>query len=210
MLHLQPLLLRRILWFSLCLVLSLVAGCARPRWVDSEVVSYSTLAAHSRPRLYRIERLPSQQAQPQEFAAIQAQAEQALARVGLQRNDAQAQLVVQIGFEGGTTLPRNWPYSASPHFGWGLGWSGRWHGGVGLGLGFGGLRDEPPLLYHRKVSLLMRDAATGQVVFESSALYEEVWTHDPMIYGVLFEQALRGFPQPPAGPRRERTEVLPQ
>ena len=71
------------------------------------------------------------------------------------------------------------------------------------------MMDAPPTLYHRKVSLVLRDAATQQVVYETSATYEDVWTRDPAIYGVLFDQALSGFPQPPQGQRSVRTEVMP-
>ena len=44
------------------------------------------------------------------------------------------------------------------------------------------MMDAPPTLYHRKVSLVLRDAATQQVVYETSATYEDVWTRDPAIY----------------------------
>jgi len=71
------------------------------------------------------------------------------------------------------------------------------------------MMDMPPTLYHREVSIVLRDAATRQVVYESSATYEDVWTEDPLIYGVLFDQALSGFPQPPSGARKVRTEVMP-
>jgi len=47
-------------------------------------------------------------------------------------------------------------------------------------------------------------------VYETSAVYEDVWTDDPAIYGVLFDQALTGFPRPPAGQRKVRTEITPQ
>ena len=72
------------------------------------------------------------------------------------------------------------------------------------------MMDGPPTLYRRKVSLMLRDAASQQVVYETSAVYEDVWTDDPAIYGVLFDQALTGFPRPPAGQRKVRTEITPQ
>lgn len=205
--------LHRLAATLLCIAALVLAGCATgPRLVESEVNSFSALATLPEPATYRIELLPSQQAFAQDFSPIVAQAEQALARVGLVRDEAHARLVVQLGAEGGRVFPREWPYFGGPmgpRFGWGLGmgWGRRWHGGMGMGMGW--MRDAPPLLYHRQVTLVMRDAASQQVVFESSATYEEVWTSDPLIYGVLFDQALRGFPQPPQGRRTERTEVLP-
>lgn len=206
----MPCLLRRLASFALvACAAALLTACAGPRLVQSDVQSYSTLSALPNPPTYRFERLPSQQAQSASFAAIEAEAERALARVGLRRDEANARLVAQIGAEGGYAVPYHWPYYATDpfygRFGWGLGWGGP-HFGVGLGGGW--LMDGPPTLYHRRVSLVLRDAASGQVVYETSALYEDVWTSDPAIYGVLFDQALSGFPQPPQGARRVRTEVV--
>ncbi|SDM31762.1 protein of unknown function [Oryzisolibacter propanilivorax] len=202
---------RRLAGTALLAGAALLAGCAGPRLVESDVRSYSTLATLPSPPTYRIERLPSQQARPEAFGAIEAEAERALARVGLRRDEAQPRLVAQIGAEGGYAVPRDWPYwSSDPfygRFGWGLGWGGR---GWGLGFGADGLFDGPPTLYHRRVSLVLRDAASQQVVYETSAVYEDVWTQDPLIYGVLFDQALSGFPQPPSTERRVRSEVVPQ
>jgi hypothetical protein len=187
--------LRRALVLPLCMAAALLAGCAGPRLVESDVNSFSTLSALPSPPTYRIERLPSQEAHSAAYIPIEAQAEQALARVGLQRDDARPRLIAQIGAEGGYASPRYWPYYSDPfygRFGWGLGYGGRW----GWGMGMGWMMDTPPTLYHRGVSLVLRDAATQQVVYETS--------------GVLFNQALSGFPQPPRGRRTIRTEVLPQ
>jgi hypothetical protein len=194
---------------ALCAAAALLAGCAGPRRVESDVSSFSTLTALPSPPTYRIERLPSQQAHAAAFAAIEAQAEAALAKVGLRRDETRPRLIAQLGAEGGYAMPRNWPYyGPDPYYGrwgwgWGLGYGGRW------GWGMNWMMDAPPTLYHRKVSLVLRDAATQQVVYETSATYEDVWTSDPAIYGVLFDQALSGFPQPPQGQRSVRTEVMP-
>jgi hypothetical protein len=69
------------------------------------------------------------------------------------------------------------------------------------------LREMPPTLHRREASVVLRDAATQQVVYETSALHEDVWTDDPAIFGVLFDAALSGFPQPPAGPRQVHTPM---
>ena len=65
-------------------------------------------------------------------------------------------------------------------------------------------REMPPLLYRHEVRLVLRDAATQQTVYETSASNEDVWTDTPRIFGVLFDAALAGFPTPPAGPRQVR------
>ncbi|MEZ5718396.1 MAG: hypothetical protein R3E55_07955 [Burkholderiaceae bacterium] len=46
-----------------------------------------------------------------------------------------------------------------------------------------------PTLQRREVSLVLRDSHTQQVVYETSALHEDVWTDDPAIFGVLFDAA---------------------
>lgn len=185
--------------FTVALAALLLAGCAGLRAVDSTVQSYSQLGALPAPPTYRLERLPSQQAQAAGFAPIEAQAEQSLQKVGLTRDDQGGRLVVQIGAQARTTLPENWPY---------YGGYGRWGMGFGRrGMGMGWMMDGPPTLYYRAVSLVMRDAQTQQIVYETSASHEEVWSNDALIFGVLFDAALTGFPQPPSGARQIRTEI---
>lgn len=177
---------------------ALLAGCSTPRIVDGRVQSFSTLAAVPSPATYRIERLPSQQMPS--FEPIAALADQALARAGLRRDDAAPRLLVQIGVQA-DTVPRydpfGDPYGPTP---WGFG------GWYGRGWGVGGLwrMGEPTPLYRRAVSVLMRDAATQTVVYETSAVHEDVWVSDPAVYGLLLDAALQGFPQPPQGPRQVR------
>ncbi|WP_311223088.1 MULTISPECIES: DUF4136 domain-containing protein [unclassified Acidovorax] len=192
----------------LCAAAAVLAGCASTRVVDSDVRSYSTLAAMPQPATYRLERLPSQTAHAASFNAIESLAQQSLARVGLQRDDANARLVLQISAQGSYVTPAWAPYYADPfygRFGWGFGYGGRY----GWGLGSSWMLDRPPTLHRRFVSLVLRDATTQQIVYETSAVYEDVWTDDPAIFGLLFDAALTGFPQPPAGPRQVRTTITP-
>ena len=177
----------------LCTAAAVLAGCSTgPRIVEGQVQSFSTLAAMPAPATYRLERLPSQQ--PPSFEPIAALAEQALARVGLTRDDAAPRLLVQIGVQA-DTVPRYDPYPAWGFGGWyGRGWGmqGAWRFG------------ELPPLHRRAVSLMVRDAATQTVVYETSAVHEDVWVSDPAVFGVLFDAALNGFPKPPPGGRQVR------
>jgi hypothetical protein len=59
------------------------------------------------------------------------------------------------------------------------------------------------------VSIVMRNATTQQIVYETSAQRQDVWTDDPAIFGVLFDAALTGFPNPPRGSRVVRTTIGP-
>jgi len=83
--------------------------------------------------------------------------------------------------------------------------------GRGFGWGFGGgmMFNEPPLEYYRAVSIVMRDIKTQQIVYETSAQRQDVWTDDPAIFGILFDAALTGFPKPPQGQRNVRTVIQP-
>jgi len=187
---------------------ALLAGCSTVREVNSTVQSFSALNTIPVPATYRLETLPSQQGQVN-FAAVEAQAQHALARVGLTRDDSRASLVVQI-----SAMARyardyaSWPYYDpywGPRWGWGMSY------GRGWGMGFGGsmMFNEPPLEYYRAVSIVMRDIKTQQIVYETSAQRQDVWTDDPAIFGILFDAALTGFPKPPQGPRNVRTVIQP-
>jgi hypothetical protein len=55
----------------------------------------------------------------------------------------------------------------------------------------------------------MRDIKTQQIVYETSAQRQDVWTDDPAIFGILFDAALTGFPKPPQGQRNVRTVIQP-
>lgn len=186
---------------------AVLAGCSTVREVNSSVQSYSALTAIPAPPTYRLETLPSQQGQLS-FAAIEAQAQQALARVGLTRDDSRASLVVQISAVARYARDyASWPYYDpwGPRWGWGLSY------GRGWGWGFGGsmMFDGPPLEYYRAVSVVMRDLKTQQIVYETSAHRQDVWTDDPAIFGILFDAALTGFPKPPQGARNVRTVIQP-
>ena len=185
----------------------LLAGCATgPREITSNVTSFSALTARPAPPTYRLEMLPSM-AQQQSWASIERQAEQALQRVGLTREEApgRASLVVQLMASASYGRAANWPYYSGPGpmVGWGLGYGGRWGGGIGMSW----MMDVPPMVHYRSVKLIMRDQKTQQIVYETSAAYDEVWNDDRVIYSVLFDAALTGFPNPPQGPRTVRSVI---
>lgn len=192
-------------------ILSMVGltGCASVRAVDARVHSYSTLSGLPEPATYRLELLPSQQAQAVQFDAIEQQAEHALSKVGLRRIKASAthhqnnaHFIVHINAQAYATLPEFWPYGLAER-----GWSWGWGAGMGPYRGRGWHLDHPPTLQHRAVSIVMRDAHTQTVVYETAASHEEVWSNDALIFGVLFDAALNGFPQPPSGARQIRREI---
>jgi len=181
------------------LATAVLGGCAVQRSVDSTVQAYSGLATLPAPPSYRLELLPSQQAQGAAYAPVVPLAHAALARAGLQRDDAAPRWIAEIGVRTGTAYADGPWYPQGPWGAWGPGWGHR----RGLRAGWM-LREMPPLLYRHEVRLVLRDAATQQTVYETSASNEDVWTDTPRIFGVLFDAALAGFPTPPAGPRQVR------
>jgi len=185
---------------------AVLMGCSSaPRIVEGQVQSFSTLAALPTPATYRIERLPSQQTPS--FDPIATLADQALVRAGLQRDETAPRLLVQIGAHA-DAVPRHDPFHPYGSYGpypWGFG------GWYGRGWGMQGVWrfSEPTPLHRRAVSIVLRDAATQAVVYETSAVHEDVWVSDPAVYGVLFDAALTGFPKPPGGVRQVRLPLAP-
>lgn len=200
-------------WASTALLCAplLLGGCASTRLVDSDVQSFSQLRALPAPPTYRFERTLSQQAQPAQQDALEAQASQALAKVGMQHTaDGPAAYRVQVQARTQRELQPYWydPWDS---------WYGPWGGwGWGLGTGWGGrggfygglsMRFPPPTQYRREVTLVLREAATGSVVYETHAVHDGIWNDSPAVFAAMLDAALTGFPVPPVGPRRVNIEI---
>ena len=188
-------------WITLPLLCAALwlTGCASTRLVDSDVQSFSQLAGAPARATYTFERLPSQQAQGAQQSAVEEQARLALAKVGLRQDSAAPFYRVQAHAR--TDLLAYPDYWDGPGWGW-----GGWGGGRGF---YGGLsmRFPPPTLYRREVGLILREAASGTVVYETRAVHEGVWTDNPAVFAAMFDAALNGFPTPPTGPRRIVLEI---
>lgn len=189
----------------------LLTGCASVYRVDSQVQSFpgwtptGATAVPAAPQAYRFERLPSQREAA--AAASQGMLEEltraALARAGWNLAEAGTPSPWTVQVSAGTLkLPR------AP-------WEEPWDGfGTGIGL-YGGhgywgtsvfMRMDIPY-YERQVSLVIRHAATGQVVYETRARHDGRWASSPELWGAMLDAALRDFPNPPAGPRQVNIDV---
>ncbi|MEJ7687879.1 MAG: DUF4136 domain-containing protein [Variovorax sp.] len=189
------------LLFALLVATSL-AGCAT-RWVvDSDVKSFSGIAAVPAGASYRFERLPSQQVSEPQQQQLEAMAGAALERVGLRRDDANPRYSAQIGARVTAELSPwadPWLYGG----GWG-GWGGWGYGGGWYGSAF------PPASnpwYDREVSIVLRELQSNRVVYETSARNEGPYSASGAILPVMFQAALHGFPNPPAIERRVDIEL---
>jgi hypothetical protein len=205
------------LTFATCLlILGQLAGCAGMRLIDSSVMSVVDTPADYvwAGATYRFERLPSQKDQPG-AAIAERQAEQALSAAGLKRIDAppgagtatEPRLSVLVGFQGFQYLPTGVmgrTYWGDVDFYGGVGRGTPWGSGWGLGMG---LNLPPPPRYRREVSLIIRDLASGRLVYETRATYDGPWSDNEPVFAALFRAALADFPKPPEGIRRVDIEI---
>ena len=196
--------MRQRLIAALLSVAALLAGCSTTRVVDADAQAFSSLQPSAEPRSFRFERLPSQQAQPQQQAQLEAIAQAALERAGLRHDPQSPRYSVQVDTQV-QRLPRRDDLWGDPwHRPWGLGpgWGAPgWHHPGGSPLFWGPHRPwpEPDWLAHR-VQLVLRDLHSQQIVFESQATHEARQPADAATWGALFDAALQGFPTPPCRP----------
>jgi len=186
-----------------------MAGCATVRVVDSDVTAFShwSAAPPGPGSPYRFERLPSQQVIGAQQDRVEALARTALAKVGMEWSPAEARYSVQVVVT--TLVVERWPGGGGWHDGFGFPMPGAFleggNRGTSLGLSFPMQFSEP--YYQRDLSILMRDLASGQIVFETRAQHDGVWGDTLAVLPAMMDSALIGFPQPPAGPRRINVKI---
>jgi hypothetical protein len=197
-----------------------LAGCANHWVVDSNVRSYSEIAAVPPNASYRFERLPSQAADEPAQSQLEAMAAPALDGAGLRHDDAGAHYTALVHARVATELPPwvdPW-YLSSPWWGPGFGSANAW-GAVGYGRGwrgnswYGGGWYGPtfPAMenpwFAREVSIVLRELPSNRVVYETHARNVGPYSTSADILPVMFQAALQGFPNPPEGERQVNLEV---
>lgn len=174
---------------------ALLAGCAAPPPPQATVRVFALSTQLPAGTTYRHESLPSQAGRPDQ-AATEGVADVALARAGLRRDDARPRLAVQVTVSHdavGYAPSWGWPAWANVGIG-GSSWGGGGgSGAVGIGLSFpvGG---APAVYPSQRVDVVLRDLASGQVVFQSQAT-----SNSGASAPSLVEAALRNFPNVPTG-----------
>lgn len=191
-------------WLPVCMAL-LLCACASTRVIDSEVRSFVGAVAPQSQTSFRFDRLPSQQStQPQEQAfqeRLEAMATSALAELGLTLAEQQAQYLVQV--TASVEMVARTPVFPSMGLG---GFWGFHHPPYGVGMSY---YMEPPWSRYG-VHILLRDAASGQVVFESSAQHVGPWSDTANVLPAVLRAALRDYPNAAPLGRTVRVEVGPQ
>lgn len=198
---------------GLLAAIALLGGCASVYLVDSQVRSYATWDAAQAPvagQTFRFERLPSQNEGARATAqdTLEAPVRQGLSQWGLLpvAAGAPARWAVQVTAQA-VRLPRApwdepWPYGP---FGAGFGHVFTGNGRV-VAVPALNMRADIPY-YERELSIVMRDAASGRVVYETRAAHDGRWNDTPALWAAMAQAALRDFPRPPAGARQVNIEV---
>jgi hypothetical protein len=184
---------------ALLAALWLLAGCASLNSLASDVNSYSHWPAGRQPSSYVFERLPSQQANPQQQDALEAAARDALMQAGFSEAADGASADVSVQVSARFTRQDYGGYYDDPF---------AWHGGMWYGRGFGrwwgpgfGLSYQSPR-YEREVSMLIRDRKSGDVLYETRASNDGLSSGDSETLAAMFAAALKDFPQTAVNPRR--------
>lgn len=186
---------------TLCMLAVSLTGCGTTRRIDSQVHTAQVQVNGAAPLAgarYRFERLPSQVHNPAAGQAEQ-QAQVALAAVGLNRDDAAAQLSVQVQARVTSFIADPWGRPVL-----GVGMNGYWGHGMNMGLG---MRFPPPTQYQYEVNIVMRDLRSAQVVYETQALHRGPWADAAVLFPVLMQAALVDFPNPPAASRQVNIDI---
>ncbi|QBM30132.1 DUF4136 domain-containing protein [Hydrogenophaga pseudoflava] len=191
-----------------------LAGCAGTYRVDNAVQSYAHWSADiptgaqapaavpQAPQTYRFERLPSQRERgsAEDQNRLEAWTRTVLETHGWTVAEAPANAPWRVQVT--ATTVRN---ARSP---WDDPWpSWRFRGQVVAGNGY--FYWSPMFVvpmdmpwYERKVTVVIRDAASGRVVYETQAGHDGRWNSTPALWQAMLQAALNGFPAPPSGPRQ--------
>jgi Domain of unknown function (DUF4136) len=179
---------RAALWLiSASLLAALLSGCALPRMIDSDVQSYvGTVPAVSNAS-FRFDRLPSQQATHGVQDQIEAFAQTALEHVGMVRHEDAPRYLVQVLV--GVETMRN-PYYRPPRPRLVMGTDGRLHEEWPVFLSI-----ESPW-YHHSIKVVLRDTGSGQVAYETTAVFDSPWSDTLNLLPPMLEAAFKDYPQP--------------
>jgi len=172
-----------------------MTGCATPDTLTAQVTSHGLWPTDAGLKTYAFERLPSQMAQAEAQAKLEAAAAPVLASKGFKpASSEQADVWVQVATQSRRTTDYrqdNYPRIDTTVFGGVLGG----HGGIGVGFNFD--REYTRL----QVDVLLRERRSGKVLYETHAENESLGGMDERLMPALFEAALKDFPAPAVSPR---------
>ena len=178
--------------------LLVLGGCATTRIIDSEVRSFAGVTPPAQPASYRFERLPSQDLQPYAQERLETIAQPLLESVGLRKEVTEPKyaLVMKASVEAieNPTFSRSWKRQ-------------QWLDRDGfMRLPSMGLMLEPSWQRY-SVSLVLRDIASSQTVFESSAQHMGPWSDTQQLLPAVIRAALSDYPRAQPQPHSVFIEV---
>lgn len=189
----------------------LLSGCAALNTVTSEVATYGNWPVDRPPGRYAFERLPSQQADAERQAEVEAAAARALEIAGFTAaaDATAADVIVQLDARVERSAARaGWDHPLGWH--WGLGYwhgPGWWH--PSRGMFHAGVHADWTTRYERQVTLLLRDRASGALLYEAHAQTDGVTVGDSALLAAMFQAALQDFPAANAANPRRVSITLP-
>jgi hypothetical protein len=197
------------MWKALTALVAAVvlAGCAGPRDLSNDVSTFSQWPADLKPASYAFERLPSQQAHPEQQQRLEDAARASIEAAGFAPagDPKTADFTIQIGarVSANELSPFDDPF-----------W---WHGGLYYGRHFRHSYWGPSWgmsytaqSYQREVALLIRDRKSGQPLFEARATNDGLSSEIDTLLGAMFEAAMKDFPHNGINPRRVVTRINPE
>ena len=178
--------------------LLVLGGCATTRIIDSEVRSFAGSTPPTQPASYRFERLPSQDLQSYAQERLETIAQPLLESVGLRKavTEPKYALVMKASVEAieNPTFSRSWKRQ-------------QWLDRDGfMRLPSMGLMLEPSWQRY-SVSLVLRDIASSQTVFESSAQHMGPWSDTQQLLTAVIRAALSDYPRAQPQPHSVFIEV---
>lgn len=195
---------------TLLIIALCMSGCAGMNTLSSEVTAYGSWPAERKAGTYAFERLPSQQARLDQQQRLEAAARPALQAVGFKwlSEGKAAEYLVQLQarssanersrsdpFWAWQSVPPPYPgRPARPYYAYP---PGLWAHPLDI------------TSYEREVVVLIRDAKSGQTLFESHAVSDGSSPSFKGLLDALFNAALKDFPQADNGPRRVTTPLTP-
>jgi hypothetical protein len=195
-----------------------LAGCASLNRIDADVSSFSRWPAGRGPSTYVFERLPSQQAEPQQAQMLEDAARRAIEGAGFVAAPpgSAGDVTVQLGARITETdrSPFDDPFWYGGFGAWhrpfARGGFGRPFGGPGWRRGYWGPGYDFPY-YTREVALLIRDKRAGEPLYEARAETEGATTGLYSVLPAMFVAALKDFPNgAPTNPHRVTVDPQPQ
>ena len=198
---------------STLIVAAALGGCAGMNQLSSDVSTFSQWPAQRKPGTYTFERLPSQQANPDQQRTLEDAAARAMESAGFTAaTDARsADVSVQLGAR--VNAQDRSPYD-DPFW-----WRGGLYrssfnrpyprAGFGFGFGFGGFGYSGMPSYEREVAVLIRDKKSGEPLYEARATNDGGSPSINSLLGAMYEAALKDFPAGGTNPRRVTTPITP-